>query len=237
MIYVITGPTGVGKTKLSIMLAKKLNGIILNADSMQVYKELNIGTAKIKEEEKENVPHYLFDIKSIKEDFNAYLYQQMGRALLEKYHDKNIIITGGTGLYIKALLYDYTFDKKENKNKKLYNFKLIGLTKDRNKLYEIIDKRVDKMLEEGLIKEAKALYNQNIKTRVVKTAIGYKELYDYFDNKITKEEAIDKIKQNSRHYAKRQYTFLNNQFDDIIWYNTDEISFEEIVEKICQNIR
>lgn len=237
MIYVITGPTGVGKTKLSIMLAKKLNGIILNADSMQVYKELNIGTAKIKEEEKENVPHYLFDIKSIKEDFNAYLYQQMGRALLEKYHDKNIIITGGTGLYIKALLYDYTFDKKENKNKKLYNFKLIGLTKDRNKLYEIIDKRVDKMLEEGLIKEAKALYNQNIKTRVVKTAIGYKELYDYFDNKITKEEAIDKIKQNSRHYAKRQYTFFNNQFDDIIWYNTDEISFEEIVEKICQNIR
>lgn len=237
MIYVITGPTGVGKTKLSIMLAKKLNGIILNADSMQVYKELNIGTAKIKEEEKENVPHYLFDIKSIKEDFNAYLYQQMGRALLEKYHDKNIIITGGTGLYIKALLYDYTFDKKENKNKKLYNFKLIGLTKDRNKLYEIIDKRVDKMLEEGLIKEAKALYNQNIKTRVVKTAIGYKELYDYFDNKITKEEAIDKIKQNSRHYAKRQYTFFYNQFDDIIWYNTDEISFEEIVEKICQNIR
>lgn len=237
MIYVITGPTGVGKTKLSIMLAKKLNGIILNADSMQVYKELNIGTAKIKEEEKENVPHYLFDIKSIKEDFNAYLYQQMGRALLEKYHDKNIIITGGTGLYIKALLYDYTFDKKENKNKKLYNFKLIGLTKDRNKLYEIIDKRVDKMLEEGLIKEAKALYNLNIKTRVVKTAIGYKELYDYFDNKITKEEAIDKIKQNSRHYAKRQYTFFNNQFDDIIWYNTDEISFEEIVEKICQNIR
>ena len=237
MIYVITGPTGVGKTKLSIMLAKKLNGIILNADSMQVYKELNIGTAKRKEEEKENVPHYLFDIKSIKEDFNAYLYQQMGRALLEKYHDKNIIITGGTGLYIKALLYDYTFDKKENKNKKLYNFKLIGLTKDRNKLYEIIDKRVDKMLEEGLIKEAKALYNQNIKTRVVKTAIGYKELYDYFDNKITKEEAIDKIKQNSRHYAKRQYTFFNNQFDDIIWYNTDEISFEEIVEKICQNIR
>ena len=237
MIYVITGPTGVGKTKLSIMLAKKLNGIILNADSMQVYKELNIGTAKIKEEEKENVPHYLFDIKSIKEDFNAYLYQQMGRALLEKYHDKNIIITGGTGLYIKALLYDYTFDKKENKNKKLYNFKLIGLTKDRNKLYEIIDKRVDKMLEEGLIKEAKALYNQNIKTRVVKTAIGYKELYDYFDNKITKEEAIDKIKQNSRHYAKRQYTFFNNQFDDIIWYNTDEIGFEEIVEKICQNIR
>ena len=120
MIYVITGPTGVGKTKLSIMLAKKKNAIVLNADSMQVYKELNIGTAKITEEEKEGIPHYLFDVKSITEDFNVYLYQQMGRELLEKFKDRNIIVVGGTGLYIKALLYDYTFDECENKNRKLY---------------------------------------------------------------------------------------------------------------------
>ena len=124
MIYVITGPTGVGKTKLSIMLAKKKNAIVLNADSMQVYKELNIGTAKITEEEKEGIPHYLFDVKSINEDFNVYLYQQMGRELLEKFKDRNIIVVGGTGLYIKALLYDYTFDDSENKNRKLYDFKI-----------------------------------------------------------------------------------------------------------------
>ena len=128
MIYVITGPTCVGKTKLSVMLAKKINAIVLNADSMQVYKELNIGTAKIKEEEKENIPHFLFDIKSVTEDFNAFLYQEEGRKLLEKYKDKNIVIVGGTGLYIKSLLYDYTFDENENKNKKLYDFKIIGLT-------------------------------------------------------------------------------------------------------------
>lgn len=232
MIYVITGPTGVGKTKLSIMLAKQKNAIILNADSMQIYKELNIGTAKITEEEKEGIPHFLFNIKSITEDFNAYMYQQLGRKLLEKYKNKNIIIVGGTGLYIKSLLYDYTFDENENKNKKLYNFKIIGLTRDRENLYKIINKRVDLMIKQGLIEEAKTLYDLNIKTRALKTAIGYKELFEYFDKKTTLEEAIDKIKQNSRHYAKRQYTFFNNQFDNIKWYNVENLSFEEILEQI-----
>lgn len=232
MIYVITGPTGVGKTKLSIMLAKKKNAIILNADSMQVYKELNIGTAKIKEEEKCGISHYLFDIKSINEEFNAYLYQQMGRKLLNEYKDRNIIIVGGTGLYIKALLYDYTFDENENKNAKLYDFKIIGLTRDRNHLYNIINERVDYMIENGLLEEAKSLYDKNIKTRVLSTAIGYKELFEYFDKKISLESAIQKIKQNSRHYAKRQYTFFNNQFEDIKWYNVDEISFDDIIDAI-----
>lgn len=232
MIYVITGPTGVGKTKLSIMLAKKKNAIILNADSMQVYKELNIGTAKIKEEEKCGISHYLFDIKSINEEFNAYLYQQMGRKLLNEYKDRNIIIVGGTGLYIKALLYDYTFDENENKNAKLYDFKIIGLTRDRNHLYNIINERVDYMIENGLLEEAKSLYDKNIKTRVLSAAIGYKELFEYFDKKNSLESAIQKIKQNSRHYAKRQYTFFNNQFEDIKWYNVDEISFDDIIDAI-----
>lgn len=232
MIYVITGPTGVGKTKLSIKLAKKKNALILNADSMQVYKELNIGTAKIKDEEKCGIPHYLFDIKSINEEFNAYLYQQMGRKLLNEYKDRNIIIVGGTGLYIKALLYDYTFDENENKNTKLYDFKIIGLTRDRNHLYKIINERVDYMIENGLLKEAKSLYDKNIKTRALNTAIGYKELFEYFDKKISLESAIQKIKQNSRHYAKRQYTFFNNQFKDIKWYNVDEVSFEDIIDTI-----
>ncbi len=232
MIYVIVGPTGVGKTKLSVMLAKKLNGIIINADSMQVYKELNIGTAKIKEEEKEGVPHYLFDIKSITEDYNAYLYQCDGRKLLDKFHDKNIVIVGGTGLYIKSLLYDYKFDSVGDINKPLYDFKIIGLTRDRDKLYSIIDSRVDLMMDDGLLSEAKSLYDKNYNSRVLNAAIGYKELFEYFSGNTSLEEAISKIKQNSRHYAKRQYTFFNNQFDNITWYNVDEISFEEIVEQI-----
>ena len=232
MIYVIAGPTGVGKTALSIKLAKKLDAIVINADSMQIYKELNIGTAKIKEEEKEGIPHFLFDIVSVTEDFNAYNYQKLGRELLEKNKDKNIIIVGGTGLYIKALLYDYTFDGNDNKNKKLYDFKLIGLTRNRKKLYEIIDNRVDFMINDGLIDEAKDLYDKNINTRAVNTAIGYKELYLYFENEISLEEAINKIKQNSRHYAKRQYTFFNNQFNDMKWYDVDTISFDKIINDI-----
>lgn len=236
MIYVIVGPTGVGKTKLSIMLAKKTKGIIINADSMQVYKELNIGTAKIKEEEKEGIPHYLFDIKSINEEYNAYLYQQDGRRIIEENKNKNIIIVGGTGLYIKALLYDYNFKEKtkENINKKLYSFKIIGLTRDRDNLYSIINDRVDKMIEEGLLKEAKSLYENDKESRALQTAIGYKELFEYFNGKLSLEESIDKIKQNSRHYAKRQYTFFNNQFEGIKWYNVEENSFDEILSKIIE---
>ncbi len=234
MIYVIVGPTGVGKTKLSVMLAKKLNGIIINADSMQVYKELNIGTAKIKDEEKEGIPHYLFDIKSINEDYNAFNYQCDGRKILDSNKDKNIIIVGGTGLYIKALLYNYKFEEKGDINEPLYDFKIIGLTRDRKVLYECINKRVEIMIDEGLIKEAKDLYNLKINSRALNTAIGYKELFDYFKGNISLDEAIDKIKQNSRHYAKRQYTFFNNQFKKIKWYNIDEISFEDIVTDILK---
>ncbi len=229
MIYVVVGPTGVGKTKLSVMLAKKLDAVVFNADSMQVYKELNIGTAKIKKEEMEGVPHYLFDIVSISDEFNAFKYQQMGRQLLDKFNDKNIVIVGGTGLYIKALLYDYTFDENENRNKKLYDFKIIGLTRDRTHLYQIINDRVDQMISNGLIEEAKSLFIKNYDKRALNTAIGYKEIFSYFKGELSKEEAIEKIKQNSRHYAKRQYTFFNNQFDNIKWYNVDDISLETIV--------
>ncbi len=229
MIYVVVGPTGVGKTKLSVMLAKKLDAVVFNADSMQVYKELNIGTAKIKKEKMEGVPHYLFDIVSISDEFNAFKYQQMGRQLLDKFNDKNIVIVGGTGLYIKALLYDYTFDENENRNKKLYDFKIIGLTRDRTHLYQIINDRADQMISNGLIEEAKSLFIKSYDKRALNTAIGYKEIFSYFKGELSKEEAIEKIKQNSRHYAKRQYTFFNNQFDNIKWYNVDDISLETIV--------
>ena len=231
MIYAVVGPTGVGKTKLSIMLAKELDAVILNCDSMQVYKELNIGTAKIKEEEKEGIPHYLFNIVSISDEFNAFEYQRLGRELLDKYSDKNIVIVGGTGLYLKALLYDYNFND-ENSNKKLYDAKIICLTRDRDTLYENINKRVDQMVEEGLIDEAKALYDTNKDARALNFAIGYKELFEYFDGNDTLEGAIEKIKQATRRYAKRQFTFFKHQFDDIKWYDIDKVPLEKIVKDI-----
>ena len=234
MIYAIVGPTGVGKTLLSVMLAKKLNAEIINCDSMQVYKELNIGVAKIKENEKEGIPHHLFDIVSVKDDFSCYEYQVRGRKLIDKLlsEEKNIVIVGGTGLYLKALLYNYTFDNNENKNEIIYPHKIIGLTRDRKILYDNIDKRVDKMIDEGLLEEVKSLYDDGIRTRAINTAIGYKELYEYFDGNIRLEDATDKIKQSSRRYAKRQYTFFNNQFKNIKWYDIDKNNFEEIVDDI-----
>ena len=215
MIYGVVGPT--------------------NCDSMQVYKEFNIGVAKIKEEEKEKIPHHLFDVVSINDHFNAFNYQELGRKCISDIisRGKNVVIVGGTGLYLKALLYDYDFNS-DKRNEKLYDFKLIGLTRDRKKLYDLIDKRVDIMMKEGLLEEVKAFYDQGIRSRAIKTAIGYKELYDYFDGNSTLEEATDKIKQSSRRYAKRQYTFFNNQFDNIKWYNVDELSFEEIVNDIMK---
>lgn len=282
MIYVITGPTGVGKTNISIKLAKLLNASVISCDSMQIYKELNIGTAKITEKEKQNIKHYLIDIKSVTEDYSVYDYQKDARKVLDKLikENKNVLIVGGTGLYLKALLYDYKFNNEEifdyskysleelvekvknidknididfnnrrrverclnklenniksttNKNKKLYTFKVIGLIRNRDNLYNNINIRVDKMINNGLIEEAYNLYNKNIRTRAINTVIGYKELYLYFDKKISLEEAISKIKLSTRRYAKRQLTFLKNQMPDITWYNLDEVSEEEIISKI-----
>ena len=276
MIICIVGPTGIGKTKLSIELAKKYNAIIINGDSMQVYKELNIGTAKIKEEEKEGIPHYLFDIKEPNEMYTVYDYQKDARQLLNQYKDKNIIIVGGTGLYIKAALYDYIFEEEEkndqfdnltnqelynmvlkkdknsdihinnrkrmirflnrsntinNKNKLLYNVKFIGLTIDRNILYERINNRVDKMFDEGLLEEVKSLYDKNINSKAVMTGIGYKEIYDYLNGNISLEDAKNLIKQRSRKYAKRQYTWFNNQMN-IKWFKVDFDNFKNTIENV-----
>ncbi len=284
-IIVIAGPTGVGKTKLSIALAKKYNGEIINADSMQVYKELNIGTAKIKDTEKENIPHHLFDIKNIDEEYTIYHYQKDIRNKIGEINKRNkrIIIVGGTALYLKAGLFDYTLEensssrdlssytdkelvnelKKLDKNididfnnrrrvERAYNYYLdnnksisentsgnnllypvifIGLTTDRDNLYKIINKRVDQMIEEGLIDEVYKLYNKNIHTKPVINGIGYKELYSYFNNETTLDNAIEKIKQNSRKYAKRQYTFFNNKFD-ITWFNVNYCNFNETINEV-----
>ncbi len=291
MIIVITGPTGVGKTKLSIELAKIYNAEIINGDSVQVYKGLDIGSAKVTDEEKENIPHHLFDIREVDQEYSIYDYQKDVRRLIDEItkRNKNIIIVGGTGLYIKSALYDYTlndYDKNDNQyedksteelyqelisldkdviidkhnrrrvvralnyyknngisisenksgNNLLYDAIFIGLTmSDRDALYKRINDRVDKMVENGLIDEVKAFYDKNIHTKPLLSAIGYKELYQYFDNKISFEEAIELIKRNSRRYAKRQYTFFNHQFD-IKWFNVNIDTFDETINDVTKYI-
>ena len=277
MIIVISGPTGVGKTKLSTKLAKHYNGIIINGDAMQVYRKMDIATAKIKEEEKEGIPHYLFDIKDFNEDYSIYDYQKDVRKIISENKDKNIIIVGGSGLYHKAALYDYKLDE-ENKtkdeyenytNEELYDLAIkkdpnlkvhvnnrkrlirvlnkesiehpeskllysdvifIGLTTNREKLYSIINNRVDEMLKEGLLDEAKYFYDNRLKCKSLETVIGYKELFKYFDGEISLDEAIDLIKKNSRRYAKRQYTWFNHQVPTI-WVETNYDNFDETVNK------
>lgn len=288
MIIVITGPTAVGKTKLSIELAKKYNGEIINADAVQVYKGLDIGSAKIRKEEMEDIPHHLFDIKDVDEEYTIYHYQQDCRKLISdiEKRGKIPILVGGTGLYIKAALYDYklslekeknTYDdlsteelynelikldkdividknnkrrliralnyyKENNKSinenktdKLLYKTIFIGLTTDRDVLYSKINERVDIMIKEGLLDEVKSFYEKNIRTKPLLNAIGYKELYEYFDGTVSLEVAIDNIKKNSRHYAKRQYTFLNHQLP-VVWFETDYSNFNNTIEKVSSYI-
>ncbi len=287
-VIVITGPTAVGKTKLSIELAKRYNGEIINADAVQVYKGLNIGSAKVTEEEKEDIPHHLFDIKEVDEEYTIYHYQKDCRKLIKEVQGrgKTPILVGGTGLYIKAALYDYklteeketnTYDnltdeelynkllevdkdividknnrrrlirainyyKENNKsintnttNKLLYDAIFIGLTTDRRILYDKINNRVDIMIKDGLLNEVKAFYDKNVRTKPLLNAIGYREIYSYFDGNISLEEAINKIKQNSRHYAKRQYTFFNHQLP-IVWFETDYSNFNNTIEQIISYI-
>ena len=277
MIIVIVGPTGVGKTKLSIELAKYYNASIINADAVQIYKGLDIGSAKITEDEKEGIKHYLLDIKDINEEYSVCDYQKDARKILDSNLDKNIIFCGGTGLYISAALMDYrfyeddlnlTYDeysneelyelvlKKDNNskidknnrirmirflNKKnielvepklLYkNVIFIGLTTSRDKLYEVINKRVDKMFNDGLIDEVRRLYNKNKNSKILNRAIGYKEVIKYLKQEISLEEAKELIKKNSRHYAKRQYTWFNNKMN-IKWFNVNYDNFLETINEI-----
>ena len=288
MIIVILGPTGVGKTKMSVELAKRLKGEVINADSTQVYRGLNIATAKVTENEKENIPHHLFDIKDINEDYTVFDYQKDARLVLEKLKQegKTPIIVGGTGLYIKALLYDYDFkeetnnydfsnyttkelyDKaleidpsmnihqnnrqrlerfisyylnnnevkgKEKTDKLLYDTLFIGLTCKREVLYERLNKRVDQMVNEGLLDEAFNLFKSNVRTKAIMTPIGYKELFPYFEGTETLEKSLDLIKQKTRNYAKRQYTWFNHQVP-VKWFNVDFDDFNNTINEVFNYI-
>ena len=290
-VIVIVGPTGVGKTRLSIELAKKLDGEIINADSTQVYKGMDIATAKVTEEEKEGIVHHLLDIKEITENYTVYDYQKDCRRIIDDIlkRGKTPILVGGTGLYIKATLYNYQFEEeetvyidysnftdeelyqkllqvdpdtyihknnrkrveralnyyevhgktlssKEKNNQLLYPSVFIGLTTDRETLYQRINQRVDIMVRTGLIEESKNIYDSNIRTKAVLTPIGYKELFDYFENKKSLDECLEQIKQNSRRYAKRQYTWFNNQMD-INWFDVNFAYFYETVKEIEEYIK
>ena len=233
MIIVVCGPTGVGKTKLSETLREKFDGIIVNADSRQIYKKLNIGTAKPSENELTD-KHYLFDILEPNEEYNAFNYQTDVRKIIKENKEKNIIIVGGTGLYIKTALYDYDF-KSDNKDKLLYDAIFIGLRTDRETLYEIINNRVDEMINDGLVEEAKNLYEEYGDIKVLNNTIGYQELLDYFKGNISLDEAVNLIKKNSRHYAKRQFTWFNNQMD-IKWFDVDYENFDKTIENVLKCI-
>lgn len=290
MIIVIAGPTGVGKTKLSIELAKKLNGEIINADSTQVFKGLNIATAKVTNKEMENIPHHLIDIKEITENYTVYDYQKDARKKIKEIETRGHIpiLVGGTGLYIKAALYDYEFQEetnhktdysnftkeelyeellkvdpnteihmnnrkrveraldyfkenhqpfssKEHTNQLLYDTIFIGLTTDREILYERINTRVEEMLKQGLLEEAKEIYQSMIRTKAVMTPIGYKELFEYFDGNCTLEDSIHCIQQRSRNYAKRQYTWFNHQLP-MKWFDVNLKDFNKTIQEVVKYI-
>ena len=288
-IIVIVGPTAVGKTKLSIELAKKFDGEVINADSTQIYKGNDVATAKVTEDEMDGIKHHLLSFKNLDEDYTVYDYQKDCRQKIEDIlsRGKTPIIVGGTGLYIKAALYDYQleqennnsidtsqtteqlyqkliqvdpnteihannrkricralqyyestgkrFSEKEKNNKMIYPAIIIGLTLPRDILYERINTRVEQMMQNGLLKEAKTIFDSNIRSKAIMTPIGYKELFPFFEKKDTLENCIQNIQQHSRHYAKRQYTWFKNQME-VTWVNVDLSHFENTIEAANQII-
>ena len=299
-VLCIVGPTAVGKTRMSIELAKALNGEIISGDSMQIYRGMDIGTAKATLEERQGIVHHLIDEKNPDEPYSFSAFQQTVRAKIEeiKSRGKLPIIVGGTGLYIKSVLYDYEFagesESKEvdemkyghlsneelyarlaeideagakaihpnnrkrviraleiyetsgikksemiekQEHKLIYDVCLIGLTDDRKVLYDRINKRVDKMYETGLVEEVEVLFKQGIPSDAQSIrAIGYKELYDYFNGLISLEESKELIKRNSRRYAKRQYTWFNNQMD-VVWFDVDVKHFDVTIQEVLNYIQ
>ena len=302
-LVILTGPTAVGKTEYSIKLAKKINGEIISADSIQVYKYMDIGSAKVTKEEMSGVQHYLIDELYPDEDFNIALFQQKCKQYIEEIYSKGKvpIIAGGTGFYIQSVLYDIKFEdtqknqtyrdeleeyvkangamslhdklrqvdpkaaekihfnnvkrviraleyyketgnkisehnEEQRLNESPYNFAYIVLSDDREKMYERINKRVDIMIEQGLVNEVQTLLNMGYKKDLVSMqGIGYKEIIQYIEGDISLDQAIYDIKINTRHFAKRQLTWFRREKNiDMIYYPDFNYDKELILDNIIK---
>lgn len=292
-VVVITGPTAVGKTKLSVSVAKHFNTDLINADAYQIYTKMNIGTAKPTIDEMQNVKHHFLDFLDPSCEYSISEYQKDVRDLIDKMNaeSKIPILVGGSGLYIDTVVKDYRFedDKRSldfeetyrdysneelhkvlesldqevsskihpNNRKRVlraielannptfkdsrsqagdfcYETLCIFLSDDRDALYERINQRVDKMIEDGLVDEIKQIGLNNF-SKTSRVAIGYKEIIDYLENKITIEDAISLVKQNSRHYAKRQFTWFKNKTNSII-VNVDVDNFDKTIKEVIELI-
>lgn len=292
-LIILTGPTAVGKTELSIELAKKVNGSIISADSMQVYRHMDIGSAKITKEEMQEIPHYLIDTFEPDEEFHVVKFQEYAKRYMEEIYSQNRIpiIAGGTGFYIQALLYDIDFteeqedtgyrreleqyakehgaralherlqkvDEKaaeeihENNIKRViralefhhlsgkkisehneaerqkespYQFAYFVLNDEREHLYERINQRVDVMMEQGLLAEVQKLKEMGYHKKMVSMqGLGYKEILEYLEGECTLEEAVYRIKRDTRHFAKRQLTWFRRE-RDVLWVNKQEFEYD-----------
>ena len=305
-MIILAGPTAVGKTAASIRLAKAVGGEIISADSMQVYRHMDIGSAKIRPEEMEGVPHYLVDVLEPEEDFNVVRFQQMAKAAAEEIYARGRIpiAAGGTGFYIQALLYDIDFtendgdssfrrklektaeekggeylhsllqeadpeaalqihphnikrmiralefhhqtggkisehNETEREKESPYNFVYFVLTDDRSRLYDRIDRRVDLMMEEGLLDEVRFLKERGVRRdSTAMQGLGYKELYAFLDGEYPLEEAVRIIKRDTRHFAKRQLTWFKRE-RDVIWADKSVIGQDDdaVIDFILKELK
>lgn len=305
-LVILTGPTAVGKTAASIGLAKKIGGAVISADSMQVYRHMDIGSAKIRPEEMDGVPHYLIDVLDPTEEFHVVRFQELAKQAMEDIYKKGMIpiVAGGTGFYIQALLYDIDFtessedlefreemntfaeqfgeealharlkevDEKaaeeihpnnrkrviralefyhltgkkisehnetERQKESPYCFAYFVLNDERDRLYERIDRRVDQMMEEGLVNEVRKLKEMGCtKDMVSMKGLGYKEILSYFDGEYSLDEAVRIIKRDTRHFAKRQITWFKRE-KDVIWVPKQKFGYDEekILEFLLDNLK
>ena len=306
-LIILTGPTAVGKTALSILLAKAVNGEIISADSMQVYKGMDIGSAKIRPDEMGGIPHHLIDILEPTDEFNIVKFQELSKKAIDKiYQNSKIpILTGGTGFYIQSVLYDIVFENNENDkeyrtyleniaatpggeatlyemlkekdpesaniihannvkrviraleffeetktpiskhNKEQrdkespYNFCYFVLNDDRDKLYSNIEKRIDIMLEEGLVDEVKILHSKGYtKNMVSMQGLGYKEMLDYLNGEISFDRAVYLLKRDTRHFAKRQLTWFRRE-KEVTWINKPDFDYDnqKMIDYMITNLK
>ncbi|TDW11816.1 tRNA dimethylallyltransferase [Breznakia blatticola] len=295
-VLAVIGPTGVGKSKMAIELAKKFNGEIISGDAYQVYKQLSIGSAKITPEEMDGITHYLVDCYDYEDTYNVKIFQEQARKYISEIQAKGKlpIICGGTGLYIKAALYDYVFEEEQEdeayskllnslsdtelyerlkqediesaqalhpnntrrikralmmnhlghkkserlqkqNHEMLYDAYILGLTVERSELYKRIDARVVKMMDMGLLEELQDIVKDDTTFALQSMrGIGYKEWQSYFQKEASMEETISLIQKNTRNFAKRQYTWFNNQMD-VHWFDIRKPNIKDDIQQQVQN--